>query len=194
MLPPHTIIHLLEQYGYFILFLGAFVEGPIITVIGAFLANQGYFNVFSVFVTVSAGDLTGDLFYYGIGRLGRTERFAGLRRVFRMSGESFLRIKEYIDQHGLKILLVAKYTQTGFLALPACGASHMPIGKFLWYNALGTIPKSIILIVVGYFFGYAYTRIDGYFAKASFVILAIVCMVGASMLLHRYLRVRYGKR
>ncbi|MGD0865111.1 MAG: VTT domain-containing protein [Rhizomicrobium sp.] len=188
MLRLDTIVQLLEHYGYVFLFIIAVVEGPIVTIIGAFLAGLGYFNIFAVYVVVSVGDLSGDVLYYAVGRLGRIGAFAGLRRALGMTGERFARMEQYIERHGGKILLFAKYTQTGFLALPASGAARMPMGKFLWYNTLGTIPKSLVLVIVGYFFGYAYVRIDGYFAKSSMVMVAIVCIAGAYILLSRYLR------
>jgi len=188
MLRLDTIVQLLEHYGYVFLFIIAVIEGPIVTIIGAFLAGLGYFNIFAVYVVVSVGDLSGDVLYYAVGRLGRIGAFAGLRRALGMTGERFARMEQYIERHGGKILLFAKYTQTGFMALPAYGAARMPMGKFLWYNTLGTIPKSLVLVIVGFFFGYAYVRIDGYFAKASMVMVAIVCIASAYILLSRYLR------
>lgn len=193
MLPPDIIVHLLEQYGYLVLFFVAVIEGPIITIIGAFLASQGYFNIFAVYAVVVAGDLAGDIFYYGIGRLGRTGALEDMRRSLGVTGEDFAPLERYIQLHGAKILLFAKYTQTGFLALPASGAARMPVGKFLWYNALGTIPKSLVLAFVGYFFGYAYYRINGYFAKASLLVIGILCIAGAYLWLRRHLRIKYGE-
>jgi|SRR5665213_3605831 len=188
MISPDTAIHLLEQFGYFFLFLIAIVEGPIVTIIGAFLASQGYFNVFAVFAVVTVGDLFGEFLLYGFGRLGRTGALASVRRYLGMTGERFVRLERYVDKHGVKILFVAKYTQTGLLALPASGAARMPLGKFLFYNTLATLPKSLVLVLVGYFFGYAYNRIDGYLAKASLVMFGLLCVAAAYLALRRYLR------
>jgi membrane protein DedA with SNARE-associated domain len=189
MVPPQTIIHLLDQYGYIALFLIAILEGPIITIIGAFLASQGYLNIFAVYLIASAADLSGDMIYYGIGRAGSR---VDIRRVLGISATDLARARRYIEQHGAKVLLIAKYTQTGIVALPACGAVKMPVRKFLWYNVLGTIPKSFGLIVVGYFFGYAYSQFDDYFSKAAIVILGMVAIIAAYIWLNRHLRVRFG--
>lgn len=194
MLTTNTIIHLIEEYGYLFLFFIAIAEGPIITIIGAFLASLGFFNIFAVYAVVVAGDLSGDLAYYYMGRFGRTGALAGVRRFFEMTDDDLARIERYIQRHGAKILLFAKFTQTGFLALPASGAARMPVSKFVWYNALGTLPKSLVLMVIGYFFGYAYNRIDGYFMKASLLIIGLLGIVGTYMWLHRYLRVNYDER
>jgi membrane protein DedA with SNARE-associated domain len=194
MPPPDTTISLLHHYGYFFLFFIAVVEGPIITIIGAFLASQGYFNVLLVYLMVTLGDLVGDLIYYGVGRFGRSPALAPIHQWLGMNGTHFVELERYIERHGAKILLLAKYTQTGFLALPAAGAARMPVGRFLWYNALGAIPKSFALTVVGYFFGYAYSRIDGYLAKGSLIAIAIFCVAAAFILLRRARAAQYGAR
>ena len=143
---------------------------------------------------VASGDLTGDLLYYAIGRFGRTKLLGGFLNSLGMTGEHFLRLEDYVQQHGTKMLFLAKFTQAGFLVLPASGAGRMPLAKFVWYNVLGTLPKSLVLLLLGYFFGYAYNRINGYFAKASLLIFGTFCLVGAYLLIRRYLRVRYGER
>ena len=52
----------------------------------------------------------------------------------------------------------------------------------------------MVLVLVGYFFGYAYNRIDGYMAKASLVMFGLLCVVAAYMALRRYLRANLGEQ
>ena len=194
MIPPNEIVRLLEEYGYLFLFVSAVVEGPIVTIVGAFLASQGYFNVFAVYAVVVSGDLTGDLLFYAIGRFGRNGSFARMRNALGMTGERFLSLERYVQEHGVQMLLLAKFTQIGFLILPASGAARMPVGKFIWYNVLATLPKSFALLVVGYFFGYAYIRIDGYFAKASLLVFGTFCLAGVYLIVRHYVRTHYEGR
>ncbi|MBU6321618.1 MAG: DedA family protein [Patescibacteria group bacterium] len=179
MPPLATVIVLLHQYGYVFLFVIAVLEGPIITIIGAFLAAQGFFNVFIVFGVVVAGDLAGDLLYYSVGRFGRVAALERLGLRIGLSPERFERLEKYFEAYGAKAMFYAKYTQTGIIALPAAGAARMPVVSFVWYNLLGTLPKSLGLVLVGYFFGYAYKQIDSVFARASVVLFALACIVGA---------------
>jgi membrane protein DedA with SNARE-associated domain len=168
-----TILMLLTQYGYVFLFLIAVIEGPIITVLGGFLAAQGVFNVYSVFLVVFLGDLAGDAIYYFLGKMGT--KFKSWIPIKGLTDERIDAIKEQFHQHLGKTLFFAKYTQTGFLALPAAGALDIPFAKFIWYNALSTIPKSVLLVALGYFFGYAYARIN---TDLKIVSAAIVVLVG----------------
>jgi membrane protein DedA with SNARE-associated domain len=41
----------------------------------------------------------------------------------------------------------------GGIILFAAGSVGIPVGDFLWFNFLATLPKSLILILVGYYFG-----------------------------------------
>jgi membrane protein DedA with SNARE-associated domain len=167
---------LLREYGYALLFILALVEGPIVTVLGAFLAAQNYFNIFIVYGVVVTGDLVGDILYYAAGRFGRThllERFSGFTGL---SPERLTWLERYWESHGAKALIVAKYTQTGFIALPAAGAARMPIGPFLLYNLAATLPKAFALCVLGYLFGAAYHSIDSWMERVSIVLGLAVCL------------------
>ena len=94
-----VMLVLLQQYGYFLLFPLAVIEGPMITIIAALLAAQGYFNIFAVYGVVVVGDLVGDLFHYAPGRWGKPllvrwgnyfgidrEKLAALEERFRTRG------------------------------------------------------------------------------------------------------------
>ena len=174
---------LLRDYGYAVLFILAVVEGPIITVLGAFLAAQNYFNIFIVYGVVVTGDLAGDILYYAAGRFGRThllERFAPLTGL---TPERLTWLERYWQNHGVRDLVIAKYTQTGFIALPAAGAARMPVLPFLFYNLIATLPKALVLCVIGYLFGQAYHQIDSYIERISIVLLLAVCLAAALLLL-----------
>lgn len=169
-------IVLLRDYGYVILFLLAVVEGPIITVLGAFLSAQNYFNIFIVYGVVVTGDLAGDLLYYAVGRFGRThllERFAPLTGF---TPARLAWLEDNWKSHGPKALIIAKYTQTGFIALPAAGAIRMPIAPFLFYNLVATMPKALALCLLGYLFGAAYHQIDSWIERVSIILGLAVCL------------------
>lgn len=192
MVSPDSVIILLEQYGYIFLFLIAVVEGPIITIIAAFLAAQGFFNIYLVYAIVLVGDLAGDVLYYSIGRFARLRPFAWLAAKIGMTTERFALVERAVEQHGGKMLLIAKYSQTGFLALPAAGAARMPMGKFLAYNLAGSVPKSFILVLVGWFFGYAYNSINSYLIRISLVLALGAILVLLYFFLRHRVKDPYG--
>lgn len=174
----------IADYGYAALFAASMLEGPIATVIGAFLASQGLLELSGVYATVVLGDLSGDLLYYGIGRLGR-RRWRG---VFSLRRQRHLAaLQAYLHKHAGKTLLVGKLTHAaGFLVLLAAGASRIPLQRFLGYNLLGTLLKSAAFALLGYFAGAAYHRIDTYLWLASCAAISLTGLVAGILLRRRF--------
>ena len=87
-LPSQEFMRLLPYWGYPTMLLLMTLEGPIVTIIAAFLASMGYFNVFAVFGLSVLGDVLGDIVLYFIGYFG------GYRILSK--AEKFLKIKESV--------------------------------------------------------------------------------------------------
>lgn len=190
MLDPIAVT--ITQHGYAALLLAAIVEGPIATVIGAFLASQGLLDAVLVYAVAVAGDLIGDCICYGIGRSGwialrRTSMGGSQQDGSKHRWRRFLTLARRLKTHAGRMLLFGKLTHSaGFLVLLTAGAVRIPVTAFLGYNLLGTLPKSALFMVIGYFFGTAYTEIDSYLAIASCLIFAAICL-GAGMWLRKRL-------
>lgn len=173
MLSLDTVAVLLQQHEYAFLFVISIIEGPITDVIAAFLAAKGFLNIFVVYWVVVAGDLAGDVLFYCAGRLGRIKKIEKFARFLGVRAGTFKKLETYFEYHGYKAILVAKFTQTGGLVLPAAGMAKMPIGPFFWYNLLGALPKALFFVVIGYYFGYAYKQINSVLTQASLVCFAV---------------------
>ena len=156
-----TIVSILQSHGSIILFPLAIVEGPIVTVVAAFVASQGYLSLAAVYLVVVAADLVGDVLFYLVGRHGKELLLDRWGHYVGITPERLLALEQHFDQHGGKTLLIAKVTHSlGFAVLLAAGASRMHFGMFVWYNIVGTLPKSLFFLLVGYVLGYAYLQIE----------------------------------
>lgn len=60
-----------EISGYFFMFIGIIIEGPIVTSSAGFAASLGYFNVWIVLLLSVLGNLIGDIAHYFFGRFFR---------------------------------------------------------------------------------------------------------------------------
>ena len=124
------IYNLLPHYGYLLLFPIAVIEGPIITIIAAFLASQGYLNIAVVYLVVVVADLVGDLLYYLIGRLGKQPMIKWWEKRLGLTQARLNRLKEHYISHGGRTLLIGKLTHSvGFIVLIAAGAAEMPLAR-----------------------------------------------------------------
>ncbi len=178
MLDFHIWPHYISVYGYLAVFLLSIVEGPLVTVFAAFLAAQGMLNVFAVYVAVVAGDLVGDVLTYGIGRwfVGRLPWRFGIRsRAVRQHIET---LRTHIHARTIHILLFGKLTHSvGFAVLLAAGAARVRLGAFILYNFLGTLLKSFVFIIIGYFFGRFYKDFSVQFQTGSLIGLGLVMLM-----------------
>jgi membrane protein DedA with SNARE-associated domain len=178
ILSTENIQTLLTAYGYFILFPIAVVEGPVVTLIAGFLASLGYFNLGIVYAVAFAGDIVGDLIYYAIGRWG-SKRIVAKGKFLGVSVERIKKLESHFREHAGKTLLFGKWTHSiGGAILLAGGMSKVPLKKYLFYNSIGSIPKVLVFLLLGYYFGTAYKQINRYFEIASLaILLAIILMV-----------------
>jgi membrane protein DedA with SNARE-associated domain len=186
---PHlvAIASFIILYGYAVILPVAILEGPIITVIAAFLAAQGYFNIFVVYAVVVVGDILGDLLYYGLGRFGGRIARGSLGRKLGIKLASIEKLEQQFNDHSGKALLIGKWTHSfGLVALTGAGAAKMRLGKFVGYSTIGTIPKSLVFLLIGYYVGYAYQKINSYITKGAFLVgIVLVVAVGVYLLMKR---------
>ncbi len=118
-----------------------------------------------MFFVLLAGDLIGDSICYFIGRKGGrhlTDRFG---KHIGLTPEKIELLGQRFKAHDSKILLFGK-TQvtglpTGLAILFAAGIFKMPYKDFIWFNALGSVVKIVLLGAIGFYFGQGFLRTGG---------------------------------
>jgi membrane-associated protein len=177
---------LLTDHGIVILALLAIVEGPIVTVIAAWLASRGILDLRQVIVCVILADLVGDSLLYLVGRFGLRAMPVRWRTRLGLPPRRLVRLVRLFRQRGPMILVFGKLTHAAGLAiLIAAGAARMPFASFLMANLIGTVPKSLSLAALGYVAGAAYGRIADWLFWASAAI--VVALIAAALMLRRRL-------
>ena len=178
MFTLQQIIGWLVVYKYQVMLPISIFEGPIITVIGGFLASQGILNIYAVYTVSLAGDIFGDLLYYALGRWGANSVFMKWLKYLGATEERVHRLEAHFKEHSGKTLLIGKISHgAGSLILIAAGAAKMPVGRFIWLNFIGSIPKSLAFVLVGYYFGEAYKRISQYIDYTALLTFGIAVII-----------------
>ena len=188
------IIGWLLVYKYFILFPVMVVEGPIITIIAGFLSSLELLNPFLVYAVVVAADLAGDFIYYAIGRWGRESFINKWGKYIGLSASKIIRLESHFEKHTRKTLIFGKISHAfGAPILVAAGVAKIPFWEFIWFNFLATLPKSLIFILIGYYFGQAYVRLDKYldYLTIGAIVLAIIILI--SYYLYNRFRTKFDK-
>jgi membrane protein DedA with SNARE-associated domain len=174
----HSLISLSQTigwifgYGYPALFILAVIEGPIVTVIAGFFASLGYLNFFIAYPVIVAGDLGGDVIYYLIGRFGGIRFINKWGKYIGLGPDEILALEKHFEKHGRRLLFIGKMSHgIGGAFLVAAGLVKMPFGEFFSSNFLATLAKSLILLLIGFFFGHALVGVNSVLEKISVVLI-----------------------
>lgn len=189
------VVVLLKTYGYFLIFPIAFVEGPIIAVICGWLASVGILHFGFAYLVLIAGNLVGDAFYYTLGYWGGPALINKWGHWFRLDGEKTLKLKKYFDNHGGKILLWAKIAPdlSATVILAGAGLARFNFLTFFRYGLMVEIPKTAILMFVGYLVGDAYQKIVNYFDYLG-AVFSLIWVVVIGLVIFYYWRRSPGSK
>lgn len=150
----NQIFGLLYTYSYLVLFPLVVLEGPVVTIIAGFLVSLGFMDFLPAYMTIVAGDLAGDVIYYSAGRWWLNKTYKGVLKFFNINLKFVRKLEEEIKKNKGPFLFFGKLSHAiGGIILFAAGSAGIPLKDFLEFNFLATLPKSMILLGVGYYFG-----------------------------------------
>ena len=159
MIDAEIALSLLAAHGVALVAPLALIEGPIMTILAAWLAQRGVLDVGAVTVTVILADLLGDALLYAAGRHGGR----AVLRVLRLGDAQVDTLALSLRARAPALLIGAKLTHAaGAAVLFAAGAAHVPFGLFMACNLAATLPKSLGFVLLGWWFGEAHARLGGW--------------------------------
>jgi len=179
-----SIIALIEHYGYTIIFPISVIEGPVITVIGGFLASLGHLNAYIAFLVLLFGDIVGDIMYYLMGRWGGKPFVRRWGKYFYLNEKNVGRMAEYFETKGFGQILLSKTHAAGSAVLFAAGLGGMSLGRFAWYSFWASIPKTLALELVGYYGGASFEVVNKYLNTGA-AVTTVIAVFGTAYWIHR---------
>ena len=140
----------LQVHGYWVLFIGTFLEGEAILIFAGFLASQGYLSIYGVIVSAFAGSFLGDQFYFHIGRL----KGPFLLKFFTRIARKFRKALRLIERYGSFVAFISRYTYGFRILLPVIlGMTTFSSRSFLYLNMASALSWAIIFAMAGFLFG-----------------------------------------
>lgn len=185
-----TLKYLVETYGYWAIWVGTFLEGETILVLGGFAAHRGYLSLPWVMVAAFTGSLLGDQFFFYLGRR-HSQAFLRLRPAWRTridkADRLFARVRTplvlgFRFLYGLRAVLPFMF-----------GMSSIPTRQFMVFNLIGAAIWAVAVGLGGYFFGELLTMILGELKHFELCILAGMAGVGLIIWLVHLYRFRKNK-
>ncbi len=195
--------HWVVGQSYTFLFIAILIEGPVVTAAGAFAAALGALNIWVVFILSILGNLIPDGFLYALGYWGR-ERFVDkYGHYIGLTPAKIKAAERAIHKHAGKSLIAIKLipatvvaAATDLLATPglvAAGIAKMDVRKFAFWSVAITLPSSLLYLLIGYYFGAAYTQLIHYLNIGGYIIAAAIAIVLLALYFQRRLTEKFAK-
>ncbi len=188
------ILHILILFGYPLIFAITIFEGPIVTVIASFLASLGYFNVYIIFVIVVCADLVGDVLWYLVGYFGRKHFIERYGHYIGITTERIIKMERHFSSHAGKTIFLAKITHAiGLPFIIAAGMARVRFKTFFSYSLWATLPKSLLFVVLGYYVGTSYQKINTVLKDFTIAVIMLAVVFGVLYYLHRKYLEKYER-
>lgn len=181
------ILHLLRQYGYWLIVFGVFLESmglpipsaPILITAGA-AAHFGILNFPAMILVAFTGMQAGDFLLF---LAGRYTGWAILGLVCRLSmspENCIFKSAESFYKRGRAAIVLSKFFPgMGLMTTPLAGSLNMPPAQFLLFDALGSFLYIVLYSGFGYIFSHLVASvIDGFYSlKKGFIVFLVVGLI-----------------
>lgn len=159
------------------IFVGFVIPGETAAVIGGVLCGTGHLNVGVMIGAVVLAAIVGDSVGYEVGaRFGNrilTWKPIATHRHRLAQAEELLRTR------GGVAVFLGRWVAFFRAVMPAlAGTVKMPYRTFLPWNALGGFAWGTTFVLVGYFAGASYKKIETYIGRGAAVAVALIVIAG----------------
>lgn len=181
------VLELINNFGYFGMFLGMVLEAVIIIIpselilaTGGILASRGIFNFWITFIVGLLGSVFCAVIIYLIGYIGGEPFVKKYGKYFFMKEEDISKSNSWYTKYGLIAAAVGRNIPIirTLISLPI-GISRLSFTRFLVYTTLGSIPWTFVFVYFGYSLGNNWTILKDYLdrLKIPIIILLIVYLL-----------------
>ena len=182
------ILRFVMAHGYFIFYIGALLEGVLITTAAGVASALGYFNIYIIMLLSVLGDLSGDLIFYAIGYYGRGAFLDRYGKYIGLSKSRMENVSSLLHKNFNKAMIVIKLSP--IVSAPGIvfvGASRAPLKKFIKLSLLVSLPRSILFALIGFYAGAEYEHVTTTVKHAEYVIWGVVLIVIVAYIVYQKL-------
>lgn len=177
-MPPHFhffLPQLIQSYGYLAVFIGTFLEGDIVLVLGGFLAHQRYLHLPLVILTGFSGAIFCDQFFFWLGRIKGKQLLA---KMPRWQSKVEL-INKQLDKHGNWVAVVFRFL-FGFRAVTpfVLGNCRIKSSTFVMLNICSALVWATTVSVCGFLFGQVFGLFLQHMRRYELRIILSIIIIG----------------
>jgi len=132
----------------------------------------------------TAGSVAGAVVGYGIGAWGGRPILDRWGRYVGIGADDLDRADRWFDRWGSWAVFLGRMVPLvrTFVSYPA-GISRMPMGRFLLFSTLGSLPWNLALITAGFVVGENYPQIEAAIKPYEYVIYAVILALSAVLVI-----------
>lgn len=147
-----SLQHLIQQYGYGLMLIGAIIEGETFLIAGGIAAQQGLLHLPGLIALAFIGSIIHDYTCFFLGRYAGTWLLTHFPKI-KTKMQFIFRLSEKYD---IGLIIISRYAYGFRIIIPIIlGMSQIKTRHFLFFNAIGGILWSITFILGGYYIGKA---------------------------------------
>jgi membrane protein DedA with SNARE-associated domain len=182
---PEWLIELFARYGYWVVFLGVFLEnaglpvpGETALLAGGAMAKYGRLSLPWVVVTAICAAILGDNLGFLLGRRGGRTLAERHGRKVGLTPARLAQFDRFFEHHGAKTVFIARFV-TGLRVFGAvlAGGSGLRWPRFLFYNATGAIVWATLIGIAGYMLAYSWDTLERWIGRSGLIALAAVSAI-----------------
>jgi membrane protein DedA with SNARE-associated domain len=180
-----TLTGLIAQYGYLVVFVGAFIEGETVLVLAGFAAHQGYLSLPWVMLLALCGGALGDQVCFFLGRhYGQP-----LLLRFPSLAPGVQRVDRLLERYHAWLIIGMRFLYGLRLAGPiAIGMSRLPAWRFVAFNLTGAAIWAPLIAGAGFLFGHTLELLFADIKRFEEAVLLLIVAIAAVVGLRRRLR------
>ena len=193
------VFSLIQNFGYFGMFLGMILEAVIIVIpseailaTGGILASRGVFSFFGAFLIGLVGSVFCAIVIYFMGYFGGRPFIRKFGKFFFMKEEDIERSDSWFLRYGMFGALIGRNFPIirTLISLPI-GIMRMSFFKFLIFTIIGSIPWTFLFVYLGYALGNSWIYVS---AKISWLKLPIKILLTFIVLFYFYKKIKNNKK
>lgn len=193
------VFSLIENFGYFGMFLGMVLEAVIIVIpseailaTGGILASRGVFSFFGAFLIGLVGSVFCAIVIYFMGYFGGRPFIRKFGKFFFMKEEDIERSDSWFLRYGMFGALIGRNFPIirTLISLPI-GIMRMSFFKFLIFTIIGSIPWTFLFVYLGYALGNSWIYVS---AKISWLKLPIKILLTFIVIFYFYKKIKNNKK
>lgn len=154
------------------------IPSEVILPLAGFTASQGDFTLFSAIGWTTAGSMVGAWIMYGLGAaFGRQRMYAVWERLPLVRTEDLERTEAWFAKHGTKAVFFGRMVPLfrSLISVPA-GLERMSLVLFSVLTLLGSLIWNVLFVLLGYFLGEQWPRIEPYSNTFQRIVIVLVVL------------------